>query len=116
MNASSPNENTDSCCSTPLDGNSGENSSPVRFKLPETPKTTISIDPQKCVGCGVCAEVCAFCLPQSDEFGFFIITESEKCVGCSACSRNCPVDAIYLEEQVGCGCIWCDDTTNECCS
>ena len=30
----------------------------------------------------------------------------EKCTECSACFRNCPTQAIMMQEQKGCGCLW----------
>ncbi|MHA1476413.1 MAG: 4Fe-4S binding protein, partial [Promethearchaeota archaeon] len=30
----------------------------------------------------------------------------DLCTECSACSRNCPVEAIFLKEVKGCGCLW----------
>jgi NAD-dependent dihydropyrimidine dehydrogenase PreA subunit len=68
-------------------------------------------------------EVCPFGLPQSIENGKFKITDVNLCTECSACKRNCPVQAIIMLEQKGCGCLW--DTRqrikkkgsmNSCCS
>ena len=70
----------------------------------------ISVDFEKCTGCGLCAEVCPFGLPQRDFTGKYTIKYVEKCTECSACKRNCPVQAIFLKEQKGCGCLW--DTIN----
>ncbi len=66
----------------------------------------IFINPDSCTGCGICAEVCPFGLPEMNESGKFFIKNPEQCVACSACQRNCPVNAILLEEQIGCGCLW----------
>ncbi|MFX1278702.1 MAG: ATP-binding protein [Promethearchaeota archaeon] len=66
----------------------------------------ISIDQELCTGCGVCAEVCPFGIPQSTNNGKFKIIDVERCTECSACKRNCPAMAIILQERKGCGCLW----------
>ncbi|MBD3214613.1 MAG: 4Fe-4S dicluster domain-containing protein [Candidatus Lokiarchaeota archaeon] len=66
----------------------------------------ISIDPSKCIACGLCEEICPFGLPQKENDGTYNITNPEKCTECSACERNCPTHAIIMQEQRGCGCLW----------
>lgn len=66
----------------------------------------IFIDPVRCVGCGLCGEVCPFGLPNLADFGKYDISHPELCTECSACKRNCPVDAIFMQEREGCGCLW----------
>ena len=68
--------------------------------------TNIFIDKELCNGCGICGEVCPFGLPQATNSGKFEIIEPESCTQCTACKRNCPTQAIILEEQVGCGCLY----------
>lgn len=59
-----------------------------------------------CNGCGLCGEVCPFGLPQPNDSGKYFISAPELCTECSACKRNCPTQAIMLNEQQGCGCLW----------
>lgn len=66
----------------------------------------IMIKEPECTGCGLCAEICPFGLPKSNGNGKFEIPHPELCTECSACQRNCPVNAIILNEQKGCGCLW----------
>lgn len=73
----------------------------IQIALPK-----ISIDQDLCTGCGICAEVCPFGIPQSGNNGKFEILEPERCTECSACKRNCPAMAILLQERKGCGCLW----------
>jgi len=70
----------------------------------------IYIDFQKCTGCGYCEEICPFGLLKRDFTGKYRIINAEACTECSACKRNCPEQAIFMQEQKGCGCLW--DTIN----
>ncbi|MGV9172232.1 MAG: 4Fe-4S binding protein [Promethearchaeia archaeon] len=83
------------CCSTPNAGN-----------IIGTLDIRIFINPSKCIGCGLCEELCPFELPKDDGKGKYYVETPENCTECSACQRNCPVDAIILQEQKGCGCLW----------
>ena len=66
----------------------------------------IAIDGSICNGCGLCAEVCPFGLPQRNSEGKYYIPKPELCTECSACKRNCPTKAIIMFEVKGCGCLW----------
>ncbi|NHJ21354.1 MAG: hypothetical protein EAX91_10445 [Candidatus Lokiarchaeota archaeon] len=66
----------------------------------------IFINEEKCNGCGLCGEVCPFGLPQPLDNGKYDIPNPKLCTECSACKRNCPVDAIIMNENKGCGCLW----------
>ena len=79
------------CCSTP-----NINKSDIR----------INIDSSKCTGCGLCEEICPMGLPKKNKLGKYNIIDPKSCTECSACQRNCPAQAINMNEQVGCGCLW----------
>jgi len=66
----------------------------------------IVINPSKCIACGLCEEICPFGLPQKENDGKYNISNPQECVECSACQRNCPTQAIIMQEQQGCGCLW----------
>lgn len=80
-----------------------------KFDLP----ARIKIDIHSCIGCGLCREVCPYALPQPTAMGTYEISNPSLCVECGACANNCPVQAIELIALQGCGCIWCDNTTQE---
>jgi heterodisulfide reductase subunit A len=54
------------------------------------------VDPEKCIGCGVCTEVC--------DYGNITIIEGKavvdeiSCSGCGTCSASCPADAIDMHQ------------------
>jgi MinD superfamily P-loop ATPase len=54
------------------------------------------IDPQACLGCGRCFEVCRFEAIERLKTGSYKIRE-EDCEGCGACTLVCPAAAIETE-------------------
>lgn len=63
--------------------------------------TTLALDTEKCVGCGMCTIVCPH--------GVFeiagaraTVTRRDACMECGACATNCPTGAISVEAGVGC--------------
>ncbi len=62
---------------------------------------TLSLDVNKCLGCGRCLEVCphaVFALRERRAS----IEDRDACMECGACAKNCPVGAISVEAGVGC--------------
>lgn len=72
----------------------------------EVENVRIFINTSKCSGCGLCGELCPFGLPKPNSAGKFEVKKPELCTECSACQRNCPTQAINMQEQKGCGCLW----------
>jgi MinD superfamily P-loop ATPase len=50
------------------------------------------VDESKCIGCGMCHDVCAF--NAIVVLGKTVLVFKELCHGCGACTRFCPVGAI----------------------
>jgi len=62
---------------------------------------TLELCEEKCVGCGMCIEVC----PQGVialSNGAACLVDRDACMECGACARNCPAEAITVEAGVGC--------------
>ncbi len=89
---------------------------------------TLELDEEKCIGCGMCTEVCphaVFAL----ENGKARIVDRDACMECGACERNCAVEAITVKAGVGCaaavisgmvrgtepGCDCCQGLITTCC-
>lgn len=62
---------------------------------------TLRHDPEKCVGCGKCTEVCPHAVFSVEERKARI-ADLDACMECGACERNCPVKAIAVNAGVGC--------------
>jgi len=57
-----------------------------------------SIDPTKCIGCGICAEYCRFSAIDHGDDGIFRVNPL-KCEGCGVCSLVCGEEAAKLIER-----------------
>ncbi len=62
---------------------------------------TLKLDKRKCVGCGMCLNVCPRAVLSLTN-GTADIVNRDACIECGACSKNCPVTAISVRAGVGC--------------
>ncbi|MBQ9511032.1 MAG: 4Fe-4S binding protein [Clostridia bacterium] len=52
-----------------------------------------TIDPEKCIACGSCADNCPVsCIEEKD--GVYVI-DPDQCIGCGTCAGVCPVEAPH---------------------
>lgn len=62
---------------------------------------TLDLNSEKCIGCGMCLEVCPHHVFKM-EAGKALIQNRDGCMECGACARNCPAAAITVRAGVGC--------------
>lgn len=63
--------------------------------------TTLRVDREKCIGCGMCLNVCPHAVLALSEDRIAIM-DRDACMECGACAMNCPVEAIAVQAGVGC--------------
>lgn len=62
---------------------------------------TLTIDSDKCTGCGICLDVCPQNVLKIENIKAVIINK-DSCIECGACKMNCPSSAINVNSGVGC--------------
>lgn len=63
---------------------------------------TLNLNEEKCVGCGMCVDVCPQAVIGMNGVGRAWIQDRDACMECGACSRNCPTEAFSVQAGVGC--------------
>ncbi|MDR1580521.1 MAG: 4Fe-4S binding protein [Synergistaceae bacterium] len=80
--------------------------------------TTLRLNPEICVGCGICVDVCPHGVFHI-EGGKARIEDLDGCMECGACALNCPKEAISVNANVGCAAAiiagWFNGTETDCC-
>jgi ferredoxin len=64
-------------------------------------QNTLQYDPELCIGCGMCVDVCPHGV-FAWEAKVALLARRQACMECGACQRNCPAGAIRVESGVGC--------------
>ena len=62
---------------------------------------SLELNPQRCIGCGMCVAVCPHAVFEMDDKKARIVNR-DGCMECGACARNCPTMAIAVHAGVGC--------------
>jgi NAD-dependent dihydropyrimidine dehydrogenase PreA subunit len=62
---------------------------------------TLELDDTRCIGCGMCINVCPHVVFRLDGKKAKIM-DRDACMECGACAKNCPVEAISVHSGVGC--------------
>ncbi|HOF32585.1 MAG TPA: mercury methylation ferredoxin HgcB [Spirochaetota bacterium] len=63
--------------------------------------STLTLDGNKCTGCGKCANVCPHGVFEIRESKAYIV-EKDRCMECGACMKNCAFEAVKVRSGVGC--------------
>ena len=68
----------------------------------ESEPITAVVDPERCIGCGLCVEICPFGAPVLEKRKARIV--EVVCKGCGTCAASCPRSAIimrhFTDEQI----------------
>lgn len=57
----------------------------------------VQIDEEKCIGCGLCVDMCSMKIFYiDDQAGKCKVSDENKCDKLAGCQRICPVDAITI--------------------
>lgn len=78
---------------------------------------TLSLDEEKCIGCGMCLEVCPREVLEMNSRHARIV-DRDGCMECGACAMNCPVSAVTVKSGVGCAAAVINQMlgrTGDCC-
>ncbi|MCD4742080.1 MAG: 4Fe-4S binding protein [Desulfobacteraceae bacterium] len=62
--------------------------------------STLVLDQDKCIGCGLCTEVCPHNVFELQN-GKAEIVDFNACMECGACVNNCPSNALEVSPGVG---------------
>ena len=54
------------------------------------------VDPEECVGCGLCEDICSI---QAIFVDLKAVVDQTQCIGCGQCAAECPQNAISLESR-----------------
>lgn len=61
-------------------------------------KVSVCMDPESCLGCRICVELCPSDAIAVDRKANKLKIEAKKCTGCGICVRNCPMRVLELKE------------------
>lgn len=87
--------------------------------------STLTLDSEKCTGCGMCINVCPHNIFEIKS-GKAFISNRDSCIECGACMKNCAFNAVLVNPGVGCASAIikglltgtepsCDCGNGECC-
>lgn len=59
----------------------------------------VSINQDKCIGCGLCAESCPANILSVNDEKAFVSGDATECMGCETCISVCPSEAVEITEM-----------------
>ena len=59
----------------------------------------VTVDQDKCTGCGACVDVCPNSVFEMGDDGKAKVKNESACVACMACVGTCPVEAITVVDD-----------------
>ena len=82
---------------------------------PMTPNECITFDPEKCIGCITCVDVCRcdVLMPNPEKGKEPIVMYPDECWFCGACVSDCPKGACRLNHPVNQRIAWKRKETGE---
>ena len=63
-------------------------------------RTTVTVFPDWCKGCGLCAAFCPSKVFELDQSGKARVVREDECVNCGFCELHCPDFAIMVQPRV----------------
>ena len=61
----------------------------------------VSIDTQRCSGCGICVLVCPHAVLRMNASSARVAA-ADRCIECGACMLNCKAQAVTVTKGTGC--------------
>lgn len=65
----------------------------------EKGKSTVTVYPDWCKGCGICVEFCPAKVLELNDQGKCEVVREEDCIRCGFCELHCPDFAIIVKEK-----------------
>ncbi|WP_319759378.1 4Fe-4S dicluster domain-containing protein [Maridesulfovibrio sp.] len=62
--------------------------------------STVTIFPDWCKGCGICAAFCPAKVMELNEQGKAVVVREKECINCGFCELHCPDFAIMVRPKV----------------
>ncbi len=62
--------------------------------------STVTIFPDWCKGCGICAAFCPAKVMELNDQGKAVVIREEECINCGFCELHCPDFAIMVRPKV----------------
>ncbi len=63
-------------------------------------KSIVTIFPDWCKGCGICAAFCPVKVMELNDQGKAVVVREEECINCGFCELHCPDFAIMVQPKV----------------